>query len=365
MKPFAAHLNELDNPNPFPGLAELERNSGKKVVLRLSDNECLDAPLEVLQRTFGEDFRRQARLYGDPRAWALRRTLASIGGFDPDELSLDSGADAVIAMCLRALCTPGDTVVCSEGTYPTFAYFARACGCRVIEVPYLRTEDTVCANLLELANKARENGARAVYLANPDNPTGSWARYPEVELLAARLPLDCTLLLDEAYLEFCPALQVGSARTISGCIRIRSLSKAYGLAGLRIGYALAQKDVLAQLDKVKIHYALGSLAQYAAQLALDDSAGNQAIVESNARLRNEANWQLSLLGYRVLPSATNFVTLLLPDGEAAKSLQERLLEHGVAVHQPSHPAFHDLLRITLCQELLDGPILALFAGGAR
>jgi histidinol-phosphate aminotransferase len=362
---FARHLAELDNPNPFPGLAALERRTGKKVELRLGGNESLDAPLTTLQRVFGSEFRRLARLYGDPSALDLRQLLARIGGFDPDELCMDSGADAVIALCLRALCSPGDTVVCSEGTYPTFPYLARACGCRVIEVPYLRTAQGVRADLAQLATQAQWSGARVVYVANPDNPTGAWAQYQEMEQLAVHLPLGCTLLLDEAYLEFCPDLQAGSARTIPGCIRIRSLSKAYGLAGLRVGYALADKQTLALLDKVKTHYALGGLAQYAAQLSLGDSAGNQLIVEDNAWLREEFSRQLRAYGYRVLPSGTNFVALLLSSDQAAKNLQDRLLEHGIAVHRPSHPAFHDLIRVTLCQATLDAPVLQLFAGGPR
>lgn len=361
---FAPHLAELDNPNPFPGLAALERRTGKKVELRLGGNESLDAPLTVLQRTFGDEFRRLACLYGDPSALELRQTLARIGGFDLDELRMDSGADAVIALCLHALCAPGDTVVCSEGTYPTFAYLARACGCRVIEVPYLRTAQGVRADLAQLATQAQWSGARVVYLANPDNPTGSWAQCQAMEQLAVHLPLGCTLLLDEAYLEFCPDLQAGSARAIPGCIRIRSLSKAYGLAGLRVGYALADKETLDLLDKVKIHYALGGLAQYAAQLSLGDSAGNRMIIEDNAWLREEFSRRLDQFGYRVLPSGTNFVALLLPDALAAKKLQDKLLQHGIAVHRPLHPAFHDLIRVTLCHATLDAPVLRLFAEGA-
>jgi histidinol-phosphate aminotransferase len=365
MTASAPHLDGLDNPNPFPGLVALEQRTGKKVALRLGSNESLDAPLELLQHEFGEQFRQLTRLYGDPSALALRQALARIGGFDPDELCLDSGADAVIALCLRALCAPGDTVVCSAGTYPTFPYFARAGGCRVVEVPYQRTEQGVHADLAQLLEQARSSGARVLYLANPDNPTGSWAQLPALEQLAEQLPPGCTLLLDEAYLEFCPDLQAGSARPIPRCIRIRSMSKAYALAGLRVGYALADKDTLAVLNKVKIHFAVGGVAQFAAQLTLDDSAGNRRIIEDNARLREAFSRQMQAYGYRVLPSGTNFVALLLPDAQAAKQLQDTLLDHGIAVHRPPHPAFHDLIRVTVCQAALDEPVLALFAGGAR
>lgn len=365
VKAFARHLYGLDNPNPFPGVAALERRTGKKVELRLGGNESLDAPMRALRWVFGAEFCNRSRLYGDPGAIELRHTLTRIGGFDPDELSLDCGADAVIALCLRALCSPGDTVVCSEGTYPSFAYFARACGCRIVEVPYLRTEQGVVADVEQLVLQARVSGARVVYLANPDNPTGSWLQYKEVEQLAVQLPVDCTLLLDEAYLDFCPDLQARSARTMQACIRIRSLSKAYGLAGLRVGYALADRETLEQLDKVKVHYALSGVAQYAAQLTLNDTENHHVITTGNARLREAFSRRMQALGYRVLPSGTNFVSLLLPDAHSAGRLQERLLDHGVAVHRPQHPAFHDLIRVTLCQATLDEAVLGLFAEGQR
>lgn len=358
---FANYLRGLDNPNPFPGLVALELRTGQPVELRLGGNESLDAPMSALQRAFGTEFCDHAKTYGDPGAHQLRMTLSRIGGFDPEELCADCGADGVIALSLRALCIPGDTVVCSEGTYPTFAYFARAAGCTVIEVPYVRSDEGIFADLERLAEQARRHRARVVYLANPDNPTGSWVRESEVERLVLNLPLECTLLLDEAYIEFCVGLQAGCARAIPSCIRIRSLSKAYGLAGLRVGYALADRPTIEALSKVKVHYALGGLAQHAACLTLEDAKNTHAIVIGNALLRGEFRECLQSLGYRVLPSATNFVSLAMPDGEAARHLQRHMLDHGVAVYRPQHPAMQNLVRITLCKATLEAPVTNLLA----
>ncbi|WP_271407592.1 aminotransferase class I/II-fold pyridoxal phosphate-dependent enzyme [Pseudomonas sp. Q1-7] len=338
-----------DNPNPFPGVAALERRTGKRVQLRLGGNESLDAPLTRLRETFGDAFCQRARLYGDPGAWELRQALAQYYGFDPEHLSLDAGADAVIGLCVQALCRPGDTVVCSAGTYPTFGYFARANACHLVEVPYRYGIEGPRVDLVLLAERARSAQARLVYLANPDNPTGSWSAHDEVQRFIEQLPEGCLLLLDEAYLDFCPALGEGSARPLPRCVRIRSMSKSHGLAGLRIGYALAERPLLDILERSKVHYALGGLVQYAALLALDDANNGPAIIERNAELRLRFSEHLRTLGQRPLQSGTNFVSFELPTNESAERVQARLLEAGIAVHRPQHRAFQHLIRVTLCQ----------------
>lgn len=357
---FASHLVGLDNPNPFPGMVAFEQRTGRQVDLRLGGNECLDAPLTALRDRYGNDFCEYARLYGDPQAFALRQSLAMAHGFNPAHLCLDSGADAVLALAIRALCEPGDRVVCSAGTYPTFAYFAKAAGCEVIETPYHRTDTSLAVSIQGLLLDAVRCAAKVVYLANPDNPTGSWWSFEAVQELASSLPDDCTLLLDEAYLDFCPDLQMNSERVIEGCIRVRSLSKAYALAGLRLGYALADSPSIAMLDKVRIHYAVGGLVQHAARVALDDRRHADAIRENNALLREAFSQRLRRVGYRVLPSGTNFVSLLLPSADAAQHLQEHLLDHRIAVHRPMHPAFANLIRVTVCEAALEERVLELF-----
>lgn len=359
-KRFAPHLTDLDNPNPFPGMVAFEQKAGHRIEMRLGGNECLDTPLTALHELYGDDFCERARLYGDPQGHALRQALASTYGLNAAQVCVDSGADAVLALCIRALCVPGDKVVCSAGTYPTFAYFARASGCEVIETPYHRTESSLAVSIPGLLHEAVRCGARVVYLSNPDNPTGSWWSPEAIEELANCLPDTCTLLLDEAYLDFCPDLQAGSSRPLPRCIRVRSLSKAYGLAGLRLGFALADAATIEMLNKVRIHYAVGGLVQHAAQVMLADRHHARAIRDNNALLRDALSLRLRKIGYRVLPSGTNFVSLLLPTGADAQHLQEHLLDHRIAVHRPQHPAFANLIRVTVCEGALGDDVLTLF-----
>lgn len=355
---FAAHLIEQDNPNPFPGIPALERRTGISITTRLGSNECLDAPMQALQDRFGMQFCELARLYGDPECHALRETLAVMNHVDLDEIVVDGGADALIYLCLRAFCDPGGKVVCSAGTYPSFGYFARAAGCVIEEVAYHDDGHALQVDLQALLDAVVRNEAKVVYIANPDNPTGSWQGIGDIAEFVTRLPETCTLVLDEAYIDFCEALQPAFGGTLPGCVRLRSLSKAYALAGLRVGYALAAPDILEQLHKVRIHYAVGGLAQYAAQVALDDPRTLATLTEASF-IRDALTAHLSNLGFRVLPSGTNFVSLLLPSAQLAQSLVEYLLEQRISVHRPRHPALDRLVRITLCAAALDEPFLSI------
>lgn len=358
----AKHLVGLDNANPFPGLVALEQRTGYQVEQRLGGNESLDAGLVFLQEQFGESFCELARLYPDPSATALRLALERACGINPRQVCFDSGADGVIALCLRAFCAPGDKVVCTAGTYPTFAYFARASGCKVVEVPYQQGDSSLAVDLAGLLRAVVVSAAKVVYLANPDNPTGSWWSAEAVAELLDNLPLDCTLLLDEAYVDFCPDLQRDSERVMPGCVRIRSLSKSHGLAGLRLGYALADESTLALLQRVRIHYAVSGVAQYTAQQVLDHPHHGQSIISRNSLLRDAISLRLREAGYRVLPSGANFVCLVLPSVRQAQHLQEHLLEHRIAVHRPAHPALANLIRVTVCEAALADEVMELFEG---
>ncbi|KAB0644180.1 pyridoxal phosphate-dependent aminotransferase [Burkholderia latens] len=359
---FPAHVATLRHNNPFPGIYALQQRIGHPIRHRLGGNESLDAPLSALRSIDGETLREHVNLYGDPGCTLLRTVLAGTGGFDPSDICVDSGADAVLALCLRALCVPGDAAVCSAGTYPTFAYLARAAGCEVFESPYRHRRGHVRVDLDALLESVIRTEAKVVYLANPDNPTGSWHGSEDIDALCSNLPEYCTLLLDEAYLDFCSPLRHDSARVRQGCIRIRSLSKSYAMAGLRIGYALADQDTLAQLQKVRIHYAVGGLAQYLAQAVVSDQLEAAIFRASNARLRDELYLELADRGHVVLPSGTNFISVLMREGAVAAQVQQRLLGRGIAIHRPDHPAFANLLRITVCDDALREDLLSAFEG---
>jgi histidinol-phosphate aminotransferase len=148
---------------------------------------------------------------------------------------VDAGADSLILLTLRSRINPGDTVVTSAGTYPTFKYFAEGVGAQIVEVPYKDTPDGLSVDLGALSAAARQHDAALVYIANPDNPTGHVHTAASITELRKSLPESTTLLLDEAYIDFSPghALRLSPrSESWQNTIQLRTLSKAYGLAGL-------------------------------------------------------------------------------------------------------------------------------------
>ncbi|WP_438765123.1 aminotransferase class I/II-fold pyridoxal phosphate-dependent enzyme [Kushneria sp. TE3] len=346
----ASHLDREGPDNPFPGRQALERRLDRALPHQLGSNEGLDMPHQALTEALGAPVAELARAYGDAQAFELRQRLARHLMASPDALLVDAGADSLIALTLRALCDTGTTVITSAGTYPTFRYFAEGHGCRLVEVAYHRAPGILAPDVDALVQAAWLHHARLVYLANPDNPSGHCLSDADIAQLVANLPPTCHLLLDEAYHEFRPA--PGDSAPMAGVVRLRTFSKAHGLAGLRIGYAIAPPELLAVMYKVRIHYAVSSVALAAAEVVLahiDEVEEHvQAVIERRERLAV----QLLQRGAEVLPSATNFVTLRMADAEQALKAQKALLADGVIVHRPPHPALADILRISAVENAL-------------
>ncbi|WP_251975997.1 aminotransferase class I/II-fold pyridoxal phosphate-dependent enzyme [Salinicola avicenniae] len=365
MPRFARHLEQQDGPyNPFPGLEALERRLGHALPHRIGSNEGLDMPHRALRARFGDALADLARTYGDAEAWSLRHRLAERLGLSPEQLLVDAGADSLMALALRALCDEGSPVITSAGTYPTWSYFVRGAGCREIEVAYADSTQTLAPDLSALAGAAHREGARVVYLANPDNPTGYLHADADVLALRDALPAGCTLVLDEAYHDFREDAWSPEANPAwAGIIRLRTFSKAHGLAGLRVGYAIATPETLAMLMKVRIHYAVSSLALAAADTVLahpDETRGHVAAVI--ARREALADW-LREQGAAVLPSTTNFVCLRLPRAAQAAAIHQALLDEGTLIHRPAHPALGHVLRISALEDALQPGRLATLAQG--
>ncbi|MGO2148717.1 aminotransferase class I/II-fold pyridoxal phosphate-dependent enzyme, partial [Halomonas sp.] len=267
MPRYPEHLTGEGPVNPFPGIKVLERRLGRAIPHQLGSNEGLDMPHQALREHFGDALAAHAYSYGDAEAFGVRTRLSAQLGTPFDHLLVDAGADSLIALALRTTCEPGATVVCTAGTYPTFGYFAKGQGCRLIEPGYHEAPGVLAPDLEALAAAAQQENARLVYLANPDNPSGHLHSDSAIIKLRKALPDTCWLLLDEAYGDFRDdAGSAFSANALPGVIRLRTLSKAHGLAGLRIGYAIAEPAVLALMMKVHIHYAVSALTLAAAEV---------------------------------------------------------------------------------------------------
>ncbi len=353
MPTYPDHLTGDGPHNPFPGVRVLERRLGREIPHQLGSNEGLDMPHRALRERFGDAMTAHVYSYGDSEALGIRQRLAEQKGIPLEAMLVDAGADSLIALALRALVTPGDVVVGTRGTYPTFGYFARGEGTRLVEVPYAEGPGRLAPDLDALADAAHREGARLVYLANPDNPGGHLHRDADVLALREALPDDCWLLLDEAYHDFREdADGEFGRRVLPGTVRLRTLSKAHGLAGLRVGYAIADPETLAVMMKVRIHYAVSTLTQAAAETVLDAPEEVAAHVAAVRQRRERLAAHLRELGADVLPSATNFVGLRLPSAELAGRVHQALLDEGKLIARPADPALGHVLRITAVEDAL-------------
>lgn len=335
---YSSIVSNLSGVVPFVGPDALQRQSGRPFELRLGANESAFGISPLAERAITRELQHVA-WYGDPESYELRRILNGIHAVGRENIVVGSGIDDLLGLVVRAFVDPGDAVVTSLGGYPTFDYHVRGYGGRVFHIPYREFRNDVD----KLVAVARRLNAKLVYLANPDNPTGTYLRPGEIQAAVSELPDSAVLLLDEAYVEFAPkgatpVLDVEQSRVI----RFRTFSKVYGLAGLRIGYALAAKEVIDNLNKIRLHYGVNRVAQAAALASLQDADFVKNVIREIAQGREDYYQIARTLGLEALPSATNFVAFVMENNAEVTSLVQRLAYEGVFVRVPGGGAIRSV-----------------------
>lgn len=345
--PFTALVDSLPAAVPFVGPETLERQRGRLFDARIGANESAfgmspkarDAIVEAAEN---------ASWYGDPENWDLRQALAEKHGVAMEEILIGAGIDAILGNTVRMLAGPGTPVVTSAGAYPTFNYHVAGFGASLVTVPYRDDAEDPDAILA----KMRETGAPLGYFANPDNPMGSWYPAEAMQELIDGVPDGAVLVLDEAYIEFAPdgtapALDPSNPKVM----RMRTFSKAHGMAGLRIGYTIAHRDLITGLNKVRNHFEINRLAQAAALASLQDEAFVQSVVAEVARGRADYAELAARLGLKALPSATNFVSIDMGrDGDHARAVLRALDAAGVFVRMPGVAPMDRCIRVSVGTE---------------
>jgi histidinol-phosphate aminotransferase len=328
---------------PFTGPETLERVRGRPFRARLGANESLFGPspraVEAMAQAAAE-----AWMYGDPDQHDLKAAIAAHHGITPGHIVPGEGIDGLLGLLVRLTVAPGDGVVTSAGAYPTFAFHVTGHGGTLTRVPYLGNHEDPQA----LLDSARKTGAKLLYLSNPDNPMGSHHPAEVIEAMLDLLPETCLMVLDEAYIDLAPS---GTAPRIAPddprVIRFRTFSKGYGLAGLRMGYALAAEPLARAFDRVRNHFGLGRIAQAGAIAALHDQgwlAHVRGQVE-HAKLRIARIARAN--GLEPLPSATNFVTIDCGrDGAFARAVLMALQDRDVFVRMPGIAPLDRCIRVS-------------------
>lgn len=349
----------MQRENPFPSTEMVARATGIKPWARLStnENEFGTAPevTEAIIRAAAE-----AHRYPDCEHYDLRTVLAAEAGVDFDQVHVRTGIDGLLGDCCRVFAGNGCTVLTTEGTYATFAYFAAAVGARVETVPYC--DFHVDSNAL--VRRALECSPEVVYVAEPDNPTGGSLGSSGLHHLRQCLPERTLLLVDGAYAEYQdPARRIVPADLLDQrMLWLRTFSKAYGLAGLRVGYVLGAAELLRKLRSVAEHYSVGRIAQQAAMAALTATGHRDWVIEETTQGRAHYAERLTGLGFTMLKSETNFVTVRCTEQVSAETLRAALAKAGVLTRVIPLGCPYGLLRLTIGPVEQRVAVLRLLAG---
>ncbi|MEM7250281.1 MAG: aminotransferase class I/II-fold pyridoxal phosphate-dependent enzyme [Pseudomonadota bacterium] len=341
--PFTRLVESLPATIPFVGPEAIERRRGTLFDVRVGANESAFgvSPKAVTAMT---EAIAQAAWYGDPEGYELRDILAREHSVNINEVCLAGGIDELLGLTVRMLIEPGEPVVTSLGGYPTFNYQVAGYGGELHAVAYRDDHN----DLDGLSEKVKETGAKLVYLANPDNPMGTCHDADAVRSFARSLPAGTILLLDEAYVEFAPpSTTYPMEPDDASVLRMRTFSKAHGMAGARIGYAVANDQHIVGFNKIRNHFAVNRIAQAGAIASIADRTFIQGVVDEVARGREEYYAMASSLGLASVGSATNFVCVDVGAGDRARALLSKLETNGVFVRMPGVAPLDRCVRITV------------------
>lgn len=340
---YSSVVAPLPSTVPFVGPEAQERARGAVFKARIGANESVFGPSPkaiAAMRQAAED----CWMYCDPENHDLKVALARHLSLAPTNIVVGEGIDSLFGYTVRMFVEPGDVVVTSLGAYPTFNFHVAGYGGRLVTVPYVDDREDP-ASLIAAVRRERP---KLVFFANPDNPMGSWWQADAVRSLIESIPDETVLVLDEAYVEFAPA---GTAPPLDvsrpNVIRYRTFSKAYGMAGARIAYAIAEKTLASSFDKIRNHFSVNRIAQAGALAALADTAYLGEVIGKVARARDAIGAIARANGLTPLPSATNFVTIdCARDGAYAKRILDGLIAQGIFVRMPGVPTLNRCIRVS-------------------
>ena len=341
---------------PGKPIEEVERELGISAI-KLASNENPLGPspkaVEAAMKCLA-----QSNRYPDAGGFYLREKLAQRHNIEMDHLVLGAGSTELIQLLCHAYLGPGGKGVTSEGSFIVFPLSVRAAGAEVVLAPlkdYAFDLDALAACL--------DASTRAVYLANPNNPTGTLFTADEFDRFLEKVPANVLVILDEAYSDYVERPDYSRAfdyvRAGRYLIVLRTFSKVYGLAGLRIGYGIGHPEIIDALNKIRSPFNVSNIAQVAALAALDDAAHVRRSVESNRRGLAFLYEELSALGVKVVPSAANF--LYIEPGRDPRQLYEDLLRMGVIVRPLGFMGMPAGLRVSVGTDVENHRLVDAFA----
>ncbi len=309
-------------------------------IIKLNSNENPYPPspqaLKVLQEIDGEILRR----YPDPTAKQFRLVAGKMLGVPDDWIVVGNGSDDLLNLIVRAVGETGKQVVCPAPTYVLYRTLAEIQDAEFVEVPYPDNYQ-LPVDLLIAAQGA------VTFVASPNSPSGTAISVADLERLAKGL--SGILVIDEAYVDFAENNALELTKKYSNVIVLRTLSKGYSLAGLRLGFGIANPALIAELNKIKDSYNVDALAYLVGAAAIADQNYKTANAEKIKASRSKLALSLKELGFEIWPSQTNFLLVRPPNGDAER-IYQRLKVEGILIRYFNQPRLADKLRITVGTE---------------
>jgi histidinol-phosphate aminotransferase len=340
--PLRAALQHVEPYRPQRPMHELQRELGLERMVKLASNEGAFGPLPAAVAAF-EAAASTLNRYPDAGGMRLREELARIHGLPVEQIVLGNGADELIRLCAVATLDAGDRAVLPWPSFPSYVVSTASAGAEPVMVP-LRERRFDLDRLLSEAGY----GAKLVYFPNPNNPTGALVDHADVRRFLDETPPDVLVVLDEAYAEYADPEPEGPALLREGRERLcvlRTFSKVFGLAALRVGYALASPAIADGLDRVRPIFNVNQPAQEAALASLHEQHAIAGRVEHARRAREEIRAALAGAGLDPEPSQTNFVYADVAGGDSV-GLADRLLRAGFIVRELTGFGAPGAIRVT-------------------
>jgi histidinol-phosphate aminotransferase len=326
------HIRRLGGYTPGKSLRQAQQESRVKCI-KMASNENPFGPspkaIAAMQVVLGE-----SNFYPDNDATDLRHRLADLHKVQPEQIVPTAGSTALLGIIARTLLSPGLNAITSERSFIVYPIATRAAGGTLIEVPTLNDGFD-----LEAIASAINSDTRIIYLANPNNPTGTLVSARDVDRFVERVPSHVVVILDEAYCDFAQYFAAERGVDYSHgldyirqgrkVVVLRTFSKAHGLAGVRIGYGIGPAELMPYFARMRTTFSVSTVAQAAALAALDDEAHTHKALANNAEQARLLTEGISELGYRVVPTWANF--LYCEIGDDAAAVAKRLQQDGVIV----------------------------------
>ena len=339
-----SYIKKLKSYKPGKPIEEVQRKLGLDNIIKLASNENPLGPspkaLSAIQNSMIESHR-----YPDASGYELRKKLSNRFNVNINNVVLGSGSEGIMSTIMRTFLLNDDELVSAQNSFIGFRVLANASGNKIHWVPMKNHH----YDLESMADKITDY-TKIVYIANPDNPMGTYITRKEFDAFYSHVPERVLIILDEAYFEYAENREDypdSMTYRYDNVITLRSFSKAYGLGGIRIGYGFAHDELISNLLKVKAPFEPSALAQVAGHAALDDSGFLSKTVETNERGMNYLREQLEIIGVKYIPSVANFITTIWDSESRATELTKELLNKGVIVRQLNSFGWPAYIRISI------------------